>query len=154
MYELIIRIQDPALDKVIKKTIILPKLDAQDIWHTAKVDKKPVEFTYDGIEYNLSPSDVLQVRQKYDNGSSGSTDSKGYKRTLIGTHKIMKDEDDEHGRYKKYYVFEICRTKKIKAGWMDSEYKEVYRMPAGEYLSSTNEKIDNIFAKLEKQHLR
>ena len=154
MYELIIRLQDPAFDKVIKKIIVLPKKDAQAIWHQAKTDKQPVEFAYDGIDYMVSPSDVLQVRQKLGNGQSGSKDSDGYRQTVIGTHKILIDENDEHKTHKNYYVFELCRTKKIKGGWLDSEYRELHRMEEQEYRDSSDEKIQNIFAKLKLQYLK
>ena len=59
MYELIIRIQNPAFDGVEKKAIMLPEADAKAIWQEAKVEKKTVEFSYEGIDYMLSPSDIL-----------------------------------------------------------------------------------------------
>ena len=152
-YEIIVRIQDPNFDKIIKKAFSYTKEEAQDIWQM-KQEKQSITLNDNGIEYMLSHGDILQIRQKSDGGHSGKVDSKGYKQTLIGSHKILLDEDDEHGRYKNYYVFEICRTKKLKEGWMDSQYEEVLRITEDEYRHAPDDVIAKTFSDLEKKHLK
>jgi hypothetical protein len=64
---------------------------------------------------------------------------------------MLKDED---GTYKDFYVFEICRVKKDKYGLQDSEYKEIFRMTEEEFLKTDEDRINQIFWKLENEYLK
>jgi hypothetical protein len=149
-YEIIIRLQDPAFDKVIKKAIPSTKENAQEVWKL-KEKKETVTLTHDGMEYLLSPGDILQIRQMQYGHSGAEIDAKGYQRSIVASHKMLKDDD---GVYRDFYVFEVCRIKKDKYGWQDSEYKEVYRMSEDAFLITDEDRINQIFWKLENEYLK
>lgn len=145
-YEIIIRLQDPAFDKVVKMAIPSTRENAQKVWKL-KEKKESITLTHEGREYLLSPGDILQIRQT--GCKKSGTDGKGYKRTMIGTWKAAKDED---GVYKRFIVFEICRTRKLHEGWGDSEYEEVYKILDEEWIKLSEEDQNQLFWDLERKH--
>ena len=140
MYELIIRLQDPSFDKPIKKAIKLPREKAYAIWKQAKDSKDSVEFVHEGVEYMLSPNDVLQVRQagmfQRDNTKIGGT-----REVKCGYYNI-----DNKGR--SWYVFALSKTNKLPEGWSDIEYEELNRIPYEKWKKMPEEEQLKEWAKL------
>ena len=140
LYEIVIRIHDPAFDKMLKKAVKYPKDQAMAIWQEAKVLRHPVTIQDGTLDYQVAPNDILQVRPAR-GGTEKRTEVGQYKRTLIGTPKDFN------------YVFEVTKTKRLKDGWGDTEYKEVKRVPFEGWKALSEREQELMYLGLKEEHL-